>query len=60
MMRRFEEIDLKQVGLNVRIRRVEDEIQLRLDGDVRHVIITVHDVTDIDNLLREDVDCLLA
>lgn len=60
MMRRFEEIDLKQVGLNVRIRRVEDEIQLRLDGDVGHVIITVHDVTDIDNLLREDVDCLLV
>lgn len=58
--RGLEEVYLEQVGLDVRVRRVEYEIQLRLDGDVGHVIVAVHDVTDVDDLLRQNADCLLA
>lgn len=55
-----EEVNIEQVGLNIPVRRVKDKVQLGFDWYVRHVIVPVHYVTDIDNLLRQHVHDFLA
>lgn len=45
------ELELEQVRLNVRMGGVEYQVELGLRGHFWNIIVTVHDLSDVENLL---------
>lgn len=53
-------VDLEQVRLDVRVRRVEDEVGVRPARHLRHVLVPIDDFGDKDDLVLQHLDDVLV